>query len=116
MLTPESILSFYAKALFCIVFPMVLLRSEPRTPYKLGKCSTTELHPQPLQVPFGTLRAVIYDSLSYLDNHLVTWSAYYRLALFTPEDTSESRNLANLILLTSDLMALVASGTQSVLK
>ena len=67
-------------------FPTVLLRSEPRTPYMLGKCSTTELHPQPLQVPIGTLRAVTCDSLSYLDSQLVTWSAYYRLALFTPED------------------------------
>lgn len=81
----------------------------------LGKCSTTELHPRSLWVPFGTLRAVTYDSLAYLTNHLVTRSACYRLALFIPEDTSESRNLAKLILSTSDLMALVASGTQWVL-
>lgn len=91
---------------------LTVLRSEPRTLYMLGKCSTTELHPQPLWVPLGTLRAVTYDSLAYLANHLVTRSVYYRLALFTPEDTSESRNLANLILLTSDVMALVAAGTQ----
>ena len=60
------IVCLFCFVLFCFVFPE--LRNEPRALCLLGKCSTTELNPQPLLGPVVCLSNISGGNNYYLRN------------------------------------------------